>query len=70
MVLRVSDFLGTSEMLEFEGGISGVVLNLKIPIGAIIFWDATGLQGQTVRATGKILSVPVSADLVDALFLH
>ncbi|MEK7075718.1 MAG: F0F1 ATP synthase subunit alpha, partial [Patescibacteria group bacterium] len=67
-IARVSGLsqVAASEMLEFEGGISGVVLNLENnSIGAIIFGDATKVkQGQTVRATGKILSVPVSADLI------
>ncbi|TSC65347.1 MAG: F-type H+-transporting ATPase subunit alpha, partial [Candidatus Doudnabacteria bacterium Gr01-1014_77] len=67
-IARVSGLsqVAASEMLEFEGGISGVVLNLENnSVGAIIFGDATKVkQGQTVRATGKILSVPVSADLI------
>ena len=67
-IARISGLsqVAASEMLEFEGGISGVALNLESnTIGAIIFGDATQVkQGQTVRATGKILSVPVSADLI------
>ena len=67
-IARISGLsqVAASEMLEFEGGISGVALNLESnSIGAIIFGDATQVkQGQTVRATGKILSVPVSADLI------
>ena len=67
-IARISGLsqVAASEMLEFEGGISGVALNLENnTIGAVIFGDATAVkQGQTVRATGKILSVPVSADLI------
>ena len=41
------------EMLEFENGIKGVVLNLKADhIGAIVFGDYTLVkEGQSVRAT-------------------
>jgi F-type H+-transporting ATPase subunit alpha len=56
----------SSEMLEFEGGILGVALNLEEnSIGAIIFGDYLKVKaGQAVRATGRILSVPVGDALV------
>jgi len=51
----------TNELLEFEGGVLGVALNLEQrEIGAVILGDYTGLEeGQQVRRTGDILSVPV-----------
>jgi F-type H+/Na+-transporting ATPase subunit alpha len=55
-----------SEMLEFEDGVMGVALNLEEnSIGAIIFGEFQKVQpGQIVRATGKILSVPVGDALI------
>lgn len=54
------------EMLEFESGVLGVALNLeKNTIGAIILGDFKKIkQGDTVRGTGRILSVPVSDTLI------
>jgi F-type H+-transporting ATPase subunit alpha len=51
-----------SEMLEFPGGIYGVTLNLEEDrVGAIVFGDVSGIkEGDIVKATGRILSVPVS----------
>lgn len=53
------------EMLDF-GGIAGIALNLEEEqVGAILLGDASGVkEGDTVRATGRILSVPVSDDIV------
>lgn len=53
------------EMLDF-GGITGIALNLEEEqVGAILLGDASGVkEGDTVRATGRILSVPVSDDIV------
>ena len=50
-----------NELLEFEGGTLGLALNLdEESIGAVILGEATHIEeGQTVRATGRILSVPV-----------
>ncbi len=50
-----------SEMLEFPGGVFGVALNLEEgAVGAMILGDYTGIkEGDTVKSTGKILSVPV-----------
>ncbi len=55
-----------SEMLEFEGGATGVALNLEEGIiGAVLFGEYHGIkEGQTVRSTGKILSVPVGDALI------
>ncbi len=51
----------TNELLEFSGGVLGVALNLdQRDIGAVILGPYDGIeQGQEVRRTGSILSVPV-----------
>lgn len=67
-IARVSGLsqVAASEMLEFEGGVKGLALNLEEnTIGAIIFGDASNIkQGQTVRATGRILSIPVGEGVI------
>ena len=61
------------EMIEFEGGLYGMALNLeRDSVGAVILGDYKGLtEGQTCRCTGRILEVPVGPELqgrvVDAL---
>lgn len=61
------------EMLELPGGVYGIALNLERDnIGAVVLGSATHLaEGQKVKATGKILEVPVGEALlgrvVDAL---
>jgi len=56
----------SSEMLEFSEGIYGVVLNLEEgQIGAMILGDCSGIkEGDIVKSTGKILSVPVGESLI------
>jgi F-type H+/Na+-transporting ATPase subunit alpha len=51
----------TNELLEFEGGVQGVALNLDVhEIGAVILGDYAHIEeGQQVKRTGSILSVPV-----------
>ncbi|MDT4902843.1 MAG: F-type H+/Na+-transporting ATPase subunit alpha [Pseudonocardiales bacterium] len=51
----------TNELLEFEGGTLGIALNLDIrDIGVVILGDASKIEeGQQVKRTGEILSVPV-----------
>jgi F-type H+-transporting ATPase subunit alpha len=51
----------TQELLEFPGGILGVALNLdEHSIGAVILGDFADIQqGQQVKRTGEVLSVPV-----------
>ena len=51
----------TNELLEFEGGVLGLALNLDIrEIGCVIMGDPQHIEeGQEVRRTGEILSVPV-----------
>ena len=51
----------TNELLEFHGGVLGLALNLEEgEIGCVILGDANGIEeGQEVRRTGEVLSVPV-----------
>ncbi len=51
----------TQELLEFEGGVLGVALNLdEHDVGAVILGDFEKLaEGQQVKRTGEVLSVPV-----------
>ncbi len=51
----------TNELLEFEGGLLGIALNLDVrEIGAVLLGDGAKVEeGQSVRRTGEILSVPV-----------
>jgi len=55
-----------SEMLEFPGGIFGVALNLEEEtVGAMLLGDYKHIkEGDTVRRTGRILSVPVGEQLI------
>jgi len=61
------------EMIEFEGGVYGMALNLeRDSVGAVVLGDYQGLaEGQTCRCTQRILEVPVGPELegrvVDAL---
>jgi F-type H+-transporting ATPase subunit alpha len=50
-----------NELLEFEDGTLGLALNLDTrEIGVVILGDFDKIEeGQTVRRTGEILSVPV-----------
>ncbi len=54
------------EMLEFPGGIMGVALNLEEEtVGAMILGEcATIKEGDTVKRTGRILSVPVGEQMI------
>ena len=51
----------TNELLEFEGGLLGIALNLDIrEIGCVLLGDSSKIEdGQAVRRTGEVLSVPV-----------
>jgi len=50
-----------NELLEFENGIRGIALNLDVrEIGVVILGEFSGIEeGQRVRRTGEVLSVPV-----------
>jgi F-type H+-transporting ATPase subunit alpha len=54
------------EMLEFPGGIFGQVFNLEEEtVGAVILGDYKKIkEGDTVRTTGELLSVPVGEALL------
>ena len=62
-IARVEGLYSTmaNELLEFEGGVLGLALNLDTrEVGAVILGDPAGIEeGQAVRRTGDILSVPV-----------
>jgi F-type H+/Na+-transporting ATPase subunit alpha len=64
-VYGLSDVM-SSELVEFESGVRGLALNLgEDSVGVIIMGDYTGIEeGQTVRSTGEIASVPVGDALV------
>jgi F-type H+/Na+-transporting ATPase subunit alpha len=55
-----------NEMLDFGQGITGLALNLdETEVGVIILGDYTRLEeGDEVRATGKLLQVPVGRGLL------
>ena len=50
-----------NELLEFEDGTVGIALNLdESQIGAVVLGESDSIEeGQPVKATGRILSVPV-----------
>ncbi|MEW2355845.1 F0F1 ATP synthase subunit alpha [Spirillospora sp. NPDC029432] len=62
-----------NELLEFEDGTRGLALNLDVrEIGAVVLGDFSTIEeGQKVRRTGEVLSVPVGdgflGRVVDAL---
>jgi F-type H+-transporting ATPase subunit alpha len=62
-IARVSGLpdCAVNELLEFEGGVVGLALNLEEDsIGAVVLGNADKIEeGQSVKATGRILSVPV-----------
>ncbi len=58
--------VAVNELLELEGGVTALALNLdEDSIGAVILGETGALQeGQLARATGRILSVPVGDNLL------
>ena len=56
----------SGELLEFENGVYGMVLNLeKDNVGAILFGNTSSVkEGDTVKATHRILEVPVGEELI------
>jgi len=67
-IARVSGLpdAAVNEMLEFENGMIGLALNLdEDSIGAVVLGEVDEIQeGQTVRSTGNILSMPVGDALL------
>jgi len=67
------DNVKAGEMVEFSNGIKGMALNLETDnVGVVIFGDDRDIkEGDTVRQTGEIVSVPVGKELlgrvIDAL---
>jgi F-type H+-transporting ATPase subunit alpha len=67
------DQVQAGEMVEFENGVRGMVLNLEIDnVGIVIFGEDRQIkEGQTVKRTRAIVDVPVGKELlgrvVDAL---
>jgi len=67
------DNVEAGEMVDFESGVRGVALNLEADnVGVVIFGsDRTVAEGQTVKRSREIVSVPVGPELlgrvVDAL---
>src|SRR3954467_4580705 len=51
----------TNELLQFEDGTLGLALNLDVhEIGVVVLGDFAGIEeGQPVKRTGEVLSVPV-----------
>ena len=51
----------TNELLEFESGVRGLALNLDVrEVGVVVLGDFSDIEeGQQVRRTGEVLSVPV-----------
>jgi F-type H+-transporting ATPase subunit alpha len=54
------------ELLEFPGPVFGVALNLeKDNVGVVLMGDDKGIkEGDTVKRTGRIISVPVGDELI------
>ena len=67
------DSVQAGEMVEFEGGVKGMALNLERDnVGVVIFGDDRGIrEGSTVKRLGEIVAAPVGKGLlgrvVDAL---
>ena len=67
-IARVAGLPDTSvnEVLEFEGGMLGLALNLdEESIGAVVLGSASHIEeGGAVKGTGRILSIPVGDALI------
>ena len=67
------DKVQAGEMVEFQGGLKGMALNLELDnVGIVIFGDDKNIkEGDIVKRTGAIVDVPVGKELlgrvVDAL---
>ena len=65
LIHGLSDVM-SGEMLEFEGNISGMSLNLeRDSVGAVVLGDYKKIsEGSKVKCTGRILEVPVGDELL------
>src|SRR5215475_8527193 len=54
------------EMIEFPHGVFGIALNLEEDsVGAVLLGHSTEIkEGDTVKRTGRIISVPVGDELI------
>jgi F-type H+-transporting ATPase subunit alpha len=54
------------ELIEFKGGVSGIALNLEEDqVGAVLLGEYAGIkEGDEVRRTGRIMSVPVGEAMI------
>ena len=54
------------ELIDFKGGVSGIALNLEEDqVGAVLLGEFSGIkEGDEVRRTGRIMSVPVGEAMV------
>ena len=53
------------ELIEFPGGIYGMVQNLEVGnVGVVLLGDADIKEGDEVKATGKVVQVPVGEGLL------
>lgn len=67
-IARISGLstIRASELVEFETGAQGVVLNLEEnSVGVIILGDQRGIhEGTSVKSLGRILDIPVADELI------
>ncbi len=56
----------SGELIEFTGGVSGIALNLEEDqVGAVLLGEYAGIkEGDEVRRTGRIMSVPVGEGMI------
>jgi len=67
-IARVSGLVNamSGELLEFEDGTFGMAQNLEEnSVSAVLFGDDRGIsEGQTVKRTGRVVSVPVGDNMI------
>ncbi|MBO6148039.1 MAG: F0F1 ATP synthase subunit alpha, partial [Lachnospiraceae bacterium] len=67
-IARVSGLLNcmSGELLEFENGTFGMAQNLEeTVVSAVLFGEDVGIsEGQTVKRTGRVVSVPVGDKMI------
>ncbi|MGP1589453.1 MAG: F0F1 ATP synthase subunit alpha [Oribacterium sp.] len=67
-IARLSGLMNcmSGELLEFEDGTFGMAQNLEeTSVSAVLFGSDTGIkEGQTVKRTGRVVSVPVGGKMV------
>ncbi len=67
-ISRVSGLVNcvSGELLEFENGTYGMAQNLEeTSVSAVLFGEDVGIrEGQTVKRTGRVVSVPVGENMI------